>query len=160
MADQGNKRFSYEESSPPSIWSEIIEKLRSRGKIYKCAIFEGNGSVLASTPGFGYLLDSDLVALRNAMKDSKSHLFSLEIQRVHYTCMRASSSTLIGRRERSLFIAHLCFSNSRILIGYSDINHPGSCIEEVELLEKEFSTREEFQSFCRVQKNEDIQKCL
>ncbi|ESP05213.1 hypothetical protein LOTGIDRAFT_227877 [Lottia gigantea] len=110
-------------------WESLLDRLTSRGKVETVAITNLEGEVLASTADWD-LTDGETIGILKAVSSHYDSLIRMKITDTMYTCFRHDNSeTIVGKAENRVLVAHIC--HQCMVIGFSDIQSPGSCIYDI-----------------------------
>ncbi|KAK6188064.1 hypothetical protein SNE40_004328 [Patella caerulea] len=110
-------------------WEGLLSRLTNRGKVETAAITNLEGEVLASTADW-HISTTETVGVLKAVCSNYGSLIKMKISDDLYTCFRHDNcDTIVGKAEDKVLVAHKC--QQCMIIGFADVESPGSCIYDI-----------------------------
>lgn len=120
------------------LFRSLINRLLARGKVESVAILDLDGNVLVRSENLD-LSQRDVRTILSALKAGERTSASIGLMKIPlrdttFTCMFQAASNglpgpLVGRADDLMFAA--VKTSKCVVIGFSDLESPGSCIYEI-----------------------------
>lgn len=116
-------------------YADSVLQMINRGKVTEGVICQLDGSILAASPKCK-LSQKEVKGLLSSFIGPVS-MFKMYIGGTLYKCQRFLQNTVFGRMESEGKVFTAILTSEVMLIGFAKEKAPGSCIHELQLLEKD-----------------------